>query len=80
MKIGVDYFVVLFFCSGVDLNYVWEFVEVVGCYVKICVKVECVEMVVFDEVMVDIISVLDVVMVVCGDLGVEIGDVEFVGV
>lgn len=47
---------------------------------KIVVKVECVEIVVIEEVMDDIILGVDVIMVVCGDLGVEIGDVVLVGV
>lgn len=41
----------------------------------IVVKVECVEVVVSEEVMDSVICVFDVIMVVWGDLGVEIGDV-----
>lgn len=78
--IGVDYLVVFFLCCGEDLNYVCCLVCDVGCDVKIVVKVECVEVVCSQDVMDDIIFVFDVVMVVCGDFGVEIGDLELVGI
>lgn len=42
------------------------------------VKVECVEIVFCDENIDDIVCVLDVIMVVWGDFGVEIGDFEFI--
>lgn len=51
-----------------------------GCYAKIVSKVERAEAVCSDEAMDDIILASDVVMVARGDLGVEIGDPELVGI
>ena len=79
-KIGVDYLAVSFPRSGADLNYARELAEAAGCYAKICAKVERAETVASDEAMTDIISASDAVMVARGDLGVEIGDAELVGV
>ena len=79
-KIGVDYLAVSFPRSGADLNYARELAEAAGCYAKICAKVERAETVASDEAMDDIIRASDAVMVARGDLGVEIGDAELVGV
>lgn len=79
-KIGVDYLAVSFPRSGADLNYARELAEAAGCYAKICAKVERAEAVATDEAIDDIISASDAVMVARGDLGVEIGDAELVGV
>lgn len=78
--IGVDYLVVFFLRCGEDLNYVRRLVRDVGCDAKIVVKVERAEVVCSQDVMDDIIFVFDVVMVVRGDFGVEIGDSELVGI
>ena len=79
-KIKVDYLAVSFPRSGADLNYARELAEAAGCYAKICSKVERAEAVATDEAMEDIIEASDAVMVARGDLGVEIGDAELVGV
>lgn len=79
-KIGVDYLAVSFPRSGADLNYARELAEAAGCHAKICSKVERAEAVASDEAMDDIIKASDAVMVARGDLGVEIGDAELVGV
>ena len=79
-KIGVDYLAVSFPRSGADLDYARELAEAAGCYAKICAKVERAEAVATDEAITDIISASDAVMVARGDLGVEIGDAELVGV
>ncbi len=79
-KIGVDYLAVSFPRSGADLNYARELAEAAGCYAKICAKVERAETVASDEAMDDIIRASDAVMFARGDLGVEIGDAELVGV
>lgn len=79
-EIGVDYLAVSFPRSGDDLNYARELAEAAGCYAKICAKVERAEAVASDEAIDDIISASDAVMVARGDLGVEIGDAELVGV
>ena len=79
-EIGVDYLAVSFPHSGADLNYARELAEAAGCKAKICAKVERAEAVATDEAIDDIISASDAVMVARGDLGVEIGDAELVGV
>ncbi len=79
-KIGVDYLAVSFPRSGADLNYARELAQAAGCEAMICAKVERAEAVATDEAIDDIISASDAVMVARGDLGVEIGDAELVGV
>lgn len=79
-EIGVDYLAVSFPRSGADLNYARELAEAAGCKAKICAKVERAEAVATDAAIDDIISASDAVMVARGDLGVEIGDAELVGV
>ena len=51
-----------------------------GEIIQICAKVERAEAVASDEAIDDIIEASDAVMVARGDLGVEIGDAELVGV
>ena len=79
-KIGVDYLAVSFPRSGDDLRYARQLAEKAGCYAMICAKVERAETVASDEAIDDIIEASDAVMVARGDLGVEIGDAELVGV
>lgn len=79
-KMGVDFLAVSFPRSGADLNYARQLAQEAGCTAKICAKVERAETVATDEAMDDIILASDVVMVARGDLGVEIGDAELVGV
>ncbi|MEO9944200.1 pyruvate kinase [Paraglaciecola sp.] len=79
-KIGVDYLAVSFPRSGDDLRYARQLAEKAGCSAMICSKVERAETVASDEAIDDIISASDAVMVARGDLGVEIGDAELVGV
>ena len=78
--IGVDYLAVSFPRSGDDLRYARQLAEKAGCHAMICAKVERAEAVATDEAIDDIIEASDAVMVARGDLGVEIGDAELVGV
>ena len=78
--IGVDFLAVSFPRNGADLDYARELAVAAGCYAKICAKVERAETVATDEAIDDIIMASDAVMVARGDLGVEIGDAELVGV
>lgn len=78
--IKVDYLAVSFPRSGDDLRYARKLAEEAGCFAKICAKVERAEAVATTEAMDDIIEASDAVMVARGDLGVEIGDAELVGV
>lgn len=79
-KMDVDYLAVSFPRSGADLDYARSLAEEAGCFAKICAKVERAETVASDEAIDDIIEASDAVMVARGDLGVEIGDAELVGV
>jgi pyruvate kinase len=79
-EIGVDYLAVSFPRSGADLNYARELAQAAGSNAQICAKVERAETVACDEAIDDIILASDAVMVARGDLGVEIGDAELVGV
>lgn len=79
-RIGVDYLAVSFPRSSADLNYARQLAEAAGLKAKIVAKVERAETVASDEAMDDIILASDVIMVARGDLGVEIGDPELVGV
>ncbi|MDU8924800.1 pyruvate kinase [Pasteurellaceae bacterium LIM206] len=79
-RIGVDYLAVSFPRTGEDLNYARSLAEAAGLKTKIVAKVERAEAVATDEAMDDIILASDVIMVARGDLGVEIGDPELVGV
>ncbi|WMQ73409.1 MAG: Pyruvate kinase II [Sodalis sp.] len=79
-KIGVDYLAVSFPRTGEDLNYARRLARDAGSYAKIVSKVERAEAVASEEAMDDIILASDVVMVARGDLGVEIGDSELVGI
>ncbi len=78
--IGVDYLAVSFPRCGADLDYARELAEKAGCKAMICAKVERAEAVATDEAIDDVIAASDAVMVARGDLGVEIGDAELVGV
>ncbi|MDH2924150.1 pyruvate kinase [Nicoletella semolina] len=79
-KIGVDYLAVSFPQSSADLHYARQLAEEAGLDTKIVAKVERAETVATEEAMDDIILGADVIMVARGDLGVEIGDAELVGV
>ena len=79
-RIGVDYLAVSFPRSSADLNYARELAKQAGLEAKIVAKVERAETVVDEAAMDDIILASDVIMVARGDLGVEIGDPELVGV
>ncbi|UDG79876.1 pyruvate kinase [Candidatus Steffania adelgidicola] len=78
--IGVDYLAVSFPRTGEDLNYARQLARDAGSHAKIVSKVERAEAVASEEAMDDIILASDVVMVARGDLGVEIGDPELVGI
>lgn len=78
--IGVDYLAVSFPRHGEDLHYARQLAREAGCHAKIVAKVERAEAVASQEVMDEIILASDVVMVARGDLGVEIGDPELVGI
>ncbi|OAN18280.1 pyruvate kinase [Photobacterium jeanii] len=76
----VDYLAVSFPRNGEDMKYARRLATDAGLEAKLVAKVERAESVVSTEAMDDIILASDAVMVARGDLGVEIGDPELVGV
>ncbi len=76
----MDFLAVSFPRTGEDLHYARRLARDAGCNAQIVAKVERAEAVATDEAMDDIILASDVVMVARGDLGVEIGDPELVGI
>ena len=79
-RIGVDLLAVSFPRSSADINYARQLAREAGLNAKIVAKVERAETGVDEAAMDDIILASDVIMVARGDLGVEIGDPELVGV
>lgn len=79
-QIDVDFLAVSFPRNGEDLNIARKLAVEAGCNAKIVAKIERAETVANDAAMEDIILASDVVMVARGDLGVEIGDAQLMGV
>ncbi|MFD2177409.1 pyruvate kinase [Veronia pacifica] len=79
-KLKVDYLAISFPRNGDDMKLARYLAEASGLKAKLVAKVERAETVASIENIDDIIEHSDVVMVARGDLGVEIGDAELVGV
>ena len=79
-EIGVEYLAVSFPRNGADIEYARGLAKKAGFNPRIVAKVERAETVATDEAIDDIVLASDVIMVARGDLGVEIGDAELVGV
>lgn len=80
VKIGVDYLAISFPRSSIDLNCARKLIVDAGGHAKIISKIERAEVVASNTTIDDIINASDAVMVARGDLGVEIGEPELVGV
>lgn len=78
--IDMDYVAVSFPRSGADLLEARELLNQAGCRAEIVAKVERAETVASNEALDEIILACDGIMVARGDLGVEIGDAELIGV
>ncbi len=78
--IGVDYLAVSFVRHGQDLEEARRLMEAAGGNAAILSKIERAEVVRSQERLEEVIRASDAVMVARGDLGVEIGDAELVGV
>jgi pyruvate kinase len=76
----MDYVAVSFPRTAEDLNVARELLEAAGSRAEIIAKVERAETVATPEALDEIINACDGVMVARGDLGVEIGDAELIGV
>ncbi|CZF79868.1 pyruvate kinase [Grimontia marina] len=79
-KIKVDFLAISFPRNGDDMRLARSLAQEAGLETSLVAKVERAETVSSDENIDDIIEASDVVMVARGDLGVEIGDPELVGV
>lgn len=79
-EIGMDYVAVSFPRSGEDLREARQLLDAAGSRAEIIAKVERAETVASTDALDDIILACDGVMVARGDLGVEIGDAELIGV
>jgi len=79
-RIGVDYLAISFPRNGADMRFARELAQQAGLNAKLVAKVERAETVASDAAIDEIILASDVVMVARGDLGVEIGDAELMGV
>ena len=79
-QIDVDYLAVSFPRNGDDIRYARKLLTQAGSNAKIVAKIERAETVSSDENMVEIIQATDVIMVARGDLGIEIGDPNLMGV
>ncbi|ABJ90670.1 pyruvate kinase [Buchnera aphidicola] len=78
--LGVDYIAVSFPRSKEDLQKARKLIKKSGSKAKIIAKIERAEAVSSNNVMKDIILESDVIMIARGDLGVEIGDHELIGI
>uniref|UniRef100_A0A1B0C1R0 Pyruvate kinase n=1 Tax=Glossina palpalis gambiensis TaxID=67801 RepID=A0A1B0C1R0_9MUSC len=79
-KMGVDYLAVSFPRTGEDLQYAKNLLKNLNSHAKIISKIERAEAVANNEIIDEIIVASDAIMVARGDLGVEIGDPELVGI
>ncbi len=79
-EIDVDYLAVSFPRTASDIHQARELLEAAGGNAGIVAKIERAEVVANDEALDDVIRACNTVMVARGDLGVEIGDAELVGV
>ncbi|MGJ8524631.1 Pyruvate kinase II [Halomonadaceae bacterium LMG 33818] len=80
IALEVDYLAVSFPRSGEDMRYARDLLGDAAERIGLVAKVERAEAVANDETLDDIIIASDAVMVARGDLGVEIGDAQLIGV
>ncbi len=80
VEIGVDYLAVSFPRSAEDMNLARQLVKEAGGDIHLVAKIERAEAVSNEKGLDEIIRASDAVMVARGDLGVEIGDAELIGV
>ncbi|MCF6193223.1 MAG: pyruvate kinase [Kangiellaceae bacterium] len=79
-RMDVDYLAVSFPRSAEDMKYAEKLAKEAGCKCGMVAKIERAETVADDKILDDIIIASAAVMVARGDLGVEIGDAELIGV
>jgi pyruvate kinase len=79
-KMGVDYLAVSFPRTAEDIRFAEKLTRAAGSDAGIVAKIERAETVACDTILDDMIKASAAVMVARGDLGVEIGDAELIGV
>ncbi len=79
-KMNVDYLAVSFPRTAEDIRFAEKLARAAGSHAGIIAKIERAETVACDKTLDDIIVASAAVMVARGDLGVEIGDAELIGV
>lgn len=79
-KLDVDYLAVSFPRSKIDLQNAKNLIRKYGGKAKIIAKIERAEAISCDNIMNDLILESDVIMIARGDLGVEIGDHQLIGI
>ncbi|WP_196138176.1 pyruvate kinase [Aliikangiella sp. G2MR2-5] len=79
-QMGVDYLAVSFPRTAEDIRFAEKLARAAGSNAGIVAKIERAETVSCDETLDEIIKASSAVMVARGDLGVEIGDAELIGV
>lgn len=80
IEIGVDYLAVSFPRSAADMQEARDLLGEAGKEIGLVAKIERAEAVADDEILDGIIKASEAVMVARGDLGVEIGDAQLIGV
>lgn len=80
IEIGVDYLAVSFPRSAADMKEARKLLGEAGKEIGLVAKIERAEAVADDEILDGIIKASEAVMVARGDLGVEIGDAQLIGV
>lgn len=80
IEIGVDYLAVSFPRSAADMQEARQLLGEEGKEIGLVAKIERAEAVADDEILDGIIKASEAVMVARGDLGVEIGDAQLIGV
>ncbi|MDY0207791.1 MAG: pyruvate kinase [Pseudomonas sp.] len=79
-ELDLDYLAVSFPRDAADMNLARRLCAEAECHAWLVAKIERAEAVMNDEALNGLISASDAVMVARGDLGVEIGDAELVGI
>lgn len=79
-ELGLDYVAVSFPSSAADISIARTLLDKAGSKAGVIAKIERAEAVASDQVMDELILAADGVMVARGDLGVEIGDAQLIGI
>jgi len=79
-ELGLDYLAVSFPLSAADIEHARSLLAATGCQARIIAKIERAEVVRNEPVLDAMILAADGIMVARGDLGVEVGDAELIGI